>query len=98
MVSVVDDLEKMRLARREVRPDDRRVRSIVITQKGRRVLERAERMAEKVDVSFFGALSLSERRVLTGMLTRLLDSAGLPAGTGAAAAGREGGKARRGTV
>ena len=47
MVSLVDELESAGLAKRRPHPKDRRAREVTITPKGRRVLERARRMASR---------------------------------------------------
>src|SRR4029453_11222798 len=44
MVSLLDDLEGAGLAKRRPRPTDRRAREVVITPKGRRLLERGRRL------------------------------------------------------
>src|SRR5881409_509517 len=48
MVSLIDQLEVAGLARRRPHPKDRRAREVAITPKGRRLLERARRMAIQV--------------------------------------------------
>ena len=45
MVSLIDELESAGLAKRRPHPKDRRAREVVITPKGRRMLERGRRMA-----------------------------------------------------
>ena len=49
MVSLIDELETAGLAKRRPHPTDRRAREVVITPKGRRLLERARRMATQVE-------------------------------------------------
>src|SRR2546421_9848124 len=75
MVSLIDDLESAGLAKRRPRPTDRRAREVAITPKGRRLLERARRMAMQVDDEVLGGLTDSERRQLLTLLRRTLDSA-----------------------
>src|SRR6266540_787833 len=49
MVSLIDELEASGLAKRRPHPADRRAREVAITPKGRRVLERARRLAIQVE-------------------------------------------------
>jgi len=75
MVSLIDDLEREGLAKRRPHPTDRRAREVVITPKGRRLLERGRQMALEVEDEVLGGLSASERRELLKLLRRALDSA-----------------------
>lgn len=75
MVSLIDELESAGLARRRPRPTDRRAREVAITPKGRRLLERARRMALQVEDEVLRGLTATERRELLGLLRRALDSA-----------------------
>ena len=75
MVSLIDDLESAGLAKRRAHPTDRRARKVVITAKGRRLLERARRMASEVEDEVLRGLSATERRELLALLRRALDSA-----------------------
>jgi DNA-binding MarR family transcriptional regulator len=75
MVSLIDELETAGLAERRPRPTDRRAREVVITPKGRRLLERARRMASQVEDEVLGGLNAAERRQLLTLLRRALSSA-----------------------
>jgi DNA-binding MarR family transcriptional regulator len=75
MVSLIDELEARGLAKRRPRPTDRRAREVVITPKGRRLLERGRRLARQVDDEVLQGLSASERRRLLTLLRRALSSA-----------------------
>jgi DNA-binding MarR family transcriptional regulator len=75
MVSLIDELESAGLAKRRPRPNDRRAREVVITPKGRRVLERGRRMALEVEGEVLQGLTADERRGLVSLLRRALDSA-----------------------
>jgi DNA-binding MarR family transcriptional regulator len=75
MVSLIDELEGAGLAERRPHPTDRRAREVVITPKGRRLLERGRRMALQVEDEVLGGLTTSERRDLLKLLRRALDSA-----------------------
>jgi DNA-binding MarR family transcriptional regulator len=75
MVSLIDDLEAAGLARRRTHPTDRRARAVAITPKGRRALERARRLAARVEDEVLGGLTAAEREELLTLLRRALDTA-----------------------
>ena len=75
MVSLIDELETAGLAKRRPHPTDRRAREVVITPKGRRLLERGRQLALQVEDEVLGGLSAAERRELLRLLRRALDSA-----------------------
>ena len=75
MVSLLDELEAAGLAKRRPHPKDRRAREVVITSKGRRLLERGRQMALQVEDEVLGGLNAGERRQLLKLLRRALDSA-----------------------
>jgi DNA-binding MarR family transcriptional regulator len=75
MVSLIDQLESGGLAKRRPHPKDRRAREVAITPKGRRLLERARRMANDVDSEVLRGLTAGERRELLRLLRRALGSA-----------------------
>jgi len=75
MVSLLDDRERAGLAKRRPRPTDRRAREIVITPKGRRLLERGRRLAGQVEGEVLQGLTAAERRQLLALLRQALGSA-----------------------
>ena len=75
MVSLIDQLEGARLAKRRTHPKDRRAREISITPKGRQTLERARGLAKRVEDDVLRGLSAPERRQLLTLLRRALSSA-----------------------
>ena len=75
MVSLIDDLESAGLAKRQPHPSDRRAREVVITSKGRRLLERGRGMASQVEHEVLRGLTRSERRELLTLLRRALSTA-----------------------
>jgi DNA-binding MarR family transcriptional regulator len=75
MVSLIDQLEGAGLAKRRPCPTDRRAREVVITPKGRRLLERARGLIHKVDDEVLGGLGDAERSELLTLLRRALESA-----------------------
>jgi DNA-binding MarR family transcriptional regulator len=74
MVALIDELEAKGLAKRRPRPTDRRAREVVITPKGRRVLERGRRLASQVEDEVLQGLTDDERRQLLTLLRRALGS------------------------
>jgi DNA-binding MarR family transcriptional regulator len=78
MVSIVDDLEKAGLARREVHPDDRRAYAVCLTAPGRKLLKEAQAVAGAVESKFLAPLNAKQRRQLHQLLKQLLaNSSGL---------------------
>jgi MarR family transcriptional regulator, transcriptional regulator for hemolysin len=75
MVSLIDELEATGLAKRGPHPTDRRARTVALTPKGRRVLERTRRMAAQVEDEVLHGLTAAERRELLTLLRRAVDSA-----------------------
>lgn len=75
MVSLIDELENARLARRRPSATDRRAREIAITPEGRRLLKRARGLISKVEDEVLAGLTSQERRELLRLLHRALESA-----------------------
>jgi MarR family transcriptional regulator for hemolysin len=75
MVSLVDQLEGARLAKRRPSATDRRAREVTITPKGRRLLEQARSLIVEVEDEVLGGLSTQERDRLLGLLRQALGSA-----------------------
>lgn len=75
MVKLINELEEAGLAERRRRPNDRRAWEVLITPKGRRTLERARRLASKIEDDVLGGLTASDRRQLLTLLRRALASA-----------------------
>lgn len=75
MVSLIDELEGARLARRRPSATDRRAREVMITPNGRRVLERARGLISEVEDEVLAGLAAEERRELLALLRRALESA-----------------------
>jgi DNA-binding MarR family transcriptional regulator len=71
MVAFVDGLEEKGLVERRPDPDDRRVRAIHLTAKGRRTLERAFKVAIEVETKLCEPLSEKERDRLIELLQKL---------------------------
>ncbi len=71
MVAVIDELEDRGLAERRPDPDDRRTRSIFLTDRGQDTLSRARHIAAGLQREFFAALTEEERSTLYGLLRKL---------------------------
>jgi DNA-binding MarR family transcriptional regulator len=63
------------LAKRRLHPQDRRARQVSITSKGRRLLERAQKLAFEAEDEVLGGLTAAERRELLELLRQALTSA-----------------------
>jgi DNA-binding MarR family transcriptional regulator len=75
MVAVIDELEAIGLAERRPHPEDRRVRTIFLTERGVETLARVSKIAGELQRDFFGALTAAERRTLHALLRKLAGSA-----------------------
>ena len=75
MVGLIDDLERAGLAKRRPHPRDRRAREVVITAKGRRVVDRGRALAREVEDAVLQGLAAEERRQLMKLLRKALASA-----------------------
>jgi DNA-binding MarR family transcriptional regulator len=71
MVALVDHLEEMGLVERRPDPEDRRVRRLFITRKGRSVLEKAGRIAIDYETQLCAGINREEREQLIDLLQRL---------------------------
>jgi MarR family transcriptional regulator, lower aerobic nicotinate degradation pathway regulator len=76
MVAVIDELEAMGLAERRQRAEDRRARTIYLTERGEQTLERVRGLAAGLQREFFAALTAEERRTLHMLLRKLADGVG----------------------
>jgi len=75
MVQLIDSLEGAGLAKRRPHPKDRRAREVVITAKGRRLLDRARQSANQVQDEVLRGLTAPERRQLLALLRKALSAA-----------------------
>ena len=75
MVAVIDDLQARGLAERRPDPDDRRARTIFLTEQGEQTLKRLRGLAASQQREFFAALTAQERRELHVLLRKLADAA-----------------------
>ncbi|MEV6244020.1 MarR family winged helix-turn-helix transcriptional regulator [Lentzea sp. NPDC051838] len=73
MVVTMDALEQAGFAERKPSPTDRRARVIAVTDAGRAITEKADRVVAEVYESVLGSLPVDEREGLVNGLTRLLE-------------------------
>jgi DNA-binding MarR family transcriptional regulator len=71
MVALVDDLSERGLIERRADPDDRRVRGLHLTRKGRNTVERAAQTAIEHESKLCAPLSEAERDQLIDLLHKL---------------------------
>ncbi len=71
MVALVDDLERLRLVQRRPHPTDRRAYALVLTPKGRRVLQKAFEIAIDIEDTLCADLTRPERSELLALLGKL---------------------------
>jgi len=67
----VDHLEEAGLAERRPDPDDRRVRGLHLTRKGRTALERAGKIAIDYETRLCAGINREERELLIDLLQKL---------------------------
>jgi DNA-binding MarR family transcriptional regulator len=75
MVAVIDELEAAGLAERRPDPEDRRARTIFLTDRGEQTLRRVRALAGELQREFFEALTADELRTLHALLRKLAGSA-----------------------
>jgi len=85
ITELVDGLEEQGLAIRQPHPSDRRVRTVVLTDKGAKARESVQQVMWRVP-EVFGALTAAEQRQLRDLVRKLVE-AGQKADAGHAAAG-----------
>jgi DNA-binding MarR family transcriptional regulator len=71
MVALVDDLERLRLVQRRPHPSDRRAYALVLTDKGKRVLQKAFEAAIQIEQELCAGLEPAERSQLLSLLGKL---------------------------
>ena len=71
MVALVDHLEEAGLVERRPDPEDRRVRGLYLTRKGRGALERAAKIAIDYETRLCAGINREEREQLIDLLQKL---------------------------
>jgi DNA-binding MarR family transcriptional regulator len=84
MVAFVDALEQRGLVERRANPADRRARALYLTDKGRKLLNRAFALATDLEAQLCSGLSASERENLLDALRRVGAQLGVGPGIHAA--------------
>jgi DNA-binding MarR family transcriptional regulator len=72
IVRIVDDLERLDLASRELVPGDRRLRAVTMTEHGRDVLAEAHRAAEPAASAATATLTPAQTRQLEQLLRTMV--------------------------
>jgi DNA-binding MarR family transcriptional regulator len=73
MVALVDELEQRGLVERRPNPDDRRVRALYLTRKGRNALARGREIAKEHEEALTRGLPVADRKRLVGLLQKIVD-------------------------
>ncbi len=73
MVALVDELEQRGLVERRPDPDDRRIRALYLTRKGRSALDRGREIAASHEAEITRGMSAAERTRLTKLLSKMVD-------------------------
>lgn len=81
LVEVIDEMEARGLVRRERDPSDRRRNVLIMTERGRDILQRARRVATDAEEELFGHLSPADRQRLVEQLSPIIQTAGGDPGT-----------------
>jgi DNA-binding MarR family transcriptional regulator len=71
IVALLDELEARGVAERRVHPDDRRKRSIFLTEQGEHTLATLRKVAAEAGETTFAPLSAKERAQLAALLRKL---------------------------
>lgn len=74
MVAMVDHLEEAGLVERRPDPEDRRVRGLHLTRKGRGVLDKASKVAIDYETRLCAGINREEREQLIDLLQKLQES------------------------
>lgn len=72
MVKIIDHLEKEKLVERQPHPTDRRVKNVMITAKGVKLIKSSIEVREKVENLFFKDLSTDEQKVFRQLICRVI--------------------------
>ena len=83
ITELVDGLEEVGLAVRQPHPTDRRVRTVVLTNKGAEAREQVQQVMWQAP-EVFGALTSAEQRQLRDLMRKLVDATPSPLRTTAA--------------
>lgn len=73
MVALVDELEQRGLIERRPDPQDRRVRALFLTAKGKRCLARGRKIAKEHEEELTQGMSAPDRKRLVDLLQKIVD-------------------------
>jgi DNA-binding MarR family transcriptional regulator len=73
MVALVDELEQRSLVERRPDPEDRRVRALFLTSKGKRCLTRGRKIAADHEAELTAGMSAVDRKRLLALLQKIVD-------------------------
>lgn len=80
MVALVDELEQRGLVERRPDPEDRRVRALYLTRKGRQTLARGRKIAKEHEEEMTRGLGEKDRKRLLDLLQKMVDEQALGRG------------------
>lgn len=73
IVKIIDKLEKLKLVKREVDPNDRRAKLLSITAKGRKIVEKVAEIKAEVEARIFSDFTKEEKDHLMKLVPKLLE-------------------------
>jgi DNA-binding MarR family transcriptional regulator len=73
MVALVDELEQRGLVERRPHPEDRRVRALHLTAKGKRCLKRGREIAKQHEQEMTAGMTPTDRKRLVALLQKIVD-------------------------
>jgi DNA-binding MarR family transcriptional regulator len=73
MVALVDELEQRDLVERRPNPEDRRVRALFLTAKGKRCLKRGREIARRHEEELTTGMTSTDRKRLLALLQKIVD-------------------------
>ena len=74
MVALVDELEERGLVERRPNPEDRRIRALFLTRKGRQTLARGREIARAHEEQLTVGMAAADRDRLTQLLQQIVDT------------------------
>lgn len=72
MVKIIDHLEEQKLVQRQPHPTDRRVKNVMITTKGIKLIKSSTDVREKVEALFFKNLTVEEQKIFRKLISRVI--------------------------
>jgi DNA-binding MarR family transcriptional regulator len=90
MVALVDELEQRGLVERRPNPEDRRMRALYLTSKGRKTLARGREIAAAHERELTRGMPAADRKRLTQLLQKIVDEQTIGRGIHPGLSGRSG--------